>query len=196
MLQFISEIDFIIEIDKLKSVFRKSLVLDQSKNENSAEHSWHLAVAVTVLEPYANFKNMDMLKVTRMALIHDIVEIDAGDTYAYDDEANKLKHEKEVCAADRIYGLLQNDRQNELKNLWYEFEKRESPEAKFVDAVDRFIPIMINYLTQGKQWKAFGVTATKVLTRNNPINDGSTYLWKIVNEIVKESVEKGYLIGS
>lgn len=194
MEKFTTQVDFIIEIDKLKSVFRKSLLLDNSRQENVAEHSWHLAMAVTLLEPYSNFKNMNMLKALKMALIHDIVEIDAGDTYAYDTSANKDKREREEKAAERIYGLLMNSQQDELKNLWHEFEERKTPEAKYVDAVDRFLPIMHNYLTKGLNWQAFGVTPTMVLTRNSPIQDGSEFLWKFVNDIVDEAKEKGYLI--
>ena len=186
-------INFVIEIDKLKSVFRQSLILDASRRESVAEHSWHLAMAVILLETYSNFNKMDMAKAIKMALVHDIVEIDAGDTYAYDPEANKDKLDRELKAAERIYGILPDTQQDELKNIWKEFEARESPEAKYVDAVDRFIPILINYLTEGRQWKLHKVSSQMVLTRNSPIEEGSSYLWNIVNEIVSDSVKKGYL---
>lgn len=190
-----SHIDFIIEIDKLKSIFRQSLITDESRRENTAEHSWYLAMGVTIFEKHSNFKNLDLLKATRMALIHDIVEIDAGDTFAYDTNANKDKFERERKAANRIYGLLENAQQQELKSLWLEFEERKTPEAKYVDAVDRFLPILLNYLTEGKQWKAHGVTSEMVLTRNNPIKEGSDFLWQLVNEIVEDALAKKYLLS-
>lgn len=193
MEKFAQQIDFIIEVDKLKSIFRKSLLTDNSRQENVAEHSWHLAVAVVLLEPYANFRNLDMLKVVKMALIHDIVEIDAGDTYAYDVKANEDKKEREEKAADRIYGLLVNSQQTEMKDLWHEFEERRTPEAIYVDSVDRFLPILHNFLTKGQQWQAFGISSQQVLERNHPIQEGSAFLWNFVTEIIHESVEKGYL---
>lgn len=193
MLTASQELTFLTEIDKLKNVFRQSLLTDFSRRENTAEHSWHLAMAVVVLKTYANEPNLNMEKVITMALIHDIVEIDAGDTYAYDTKANEGKFEREMAAANRIYGLLPDAANNVLKALWLEFEARKTPEAIFVDAVDRFMPMMLNYLTQGRQWLAHGVTRQIVEERNHVISQGSAKLWQIAQKMLIDAENKGYL---
>jgi len=193
MLTASQELNFLTEIDKLKNVFRQSLLTDFSRRENSAEHSWHLAMAVVVLKTYANEPLLNMEKVITMALIHDIVEIDAGDTYAYDAKANEGKFDREMAAANRIYGLLPDIENNDLKELWLEFEARQTPEAIFVDAVDRFMPMMLNYLTQGRQWLAHGVTRQIVEERNHVISQGSEKLWQIAQNMLIDAENKGYL---
>ena len=192
-IDFTPELDFIIEADKLKNVFRQSLITDYSRRENVSEHSWHLAMAVVVLQPYANFKELDMAKVMKMAVLHDRVEIDAGDTYAYDVKANEGKFERELAAAHRIYGLLPKQAGDELKSIWLEFEERKTPEAIYVDAVDRFMPMLLNYLTQGRQWLAHGVTRKTVVERNGVMVQGAARLWDIAQAMLMDAEKKGYL---
>ena len=138
------QMDFIIEIDKMKNIYRQTLVLNEDRAENDAEHSWHLAMMVMLLSEYAN-EPIDVLHTIKMVLIHDIVEIDAGDTYCYDEEGYKDKNERETKAAERIFGILPHDQKNEMYNLWLEFEDRKTPEAKFAAVLDRIQPIMLNY---------------------------------------------------
>ena len=145
------QMDFIIEIDKLKSVFRQSLISDGSRHENDAEHSWHLCMLAVTLEEYAE-EGTDLLKCIKMMLMHDIVEIYAGDTYLYDSEGMMDKAEREHKAADRIYGMLDMEQGEEFKNLWLEFDRAETKEAVFANILDRVQPIMLNYLTGGKMW--------------------------------------------
>ncbi len=191
--RFKQQLDFIIEIDRLKKVVRQTLLMDSSKQENDAEHSWHMALSILLLEEYAILKNVNLLKSVKMALIHDIVEIDAGDTFAYDEKAHHDKTERELKAADRIFGLLPEDQYLSYKNLWLEFEEGKTPEAAFAGAIDKFMPILHNYITEGKQWKKHKVTAEMVLKRNAPIKNGSEVLWSIVENLVDDAVVKGYL---
>ncbi|TLX77770.1 HD domain-containing protein [Labilibacter sediminis] len=186
-------IRFIIEIDKVKQIVRQTLLMDQSRHENDAEHSWHMALALFLLKDYASYEELDLVKAVKMVLIHDIVEIDAGDTYAYDIQANHDKYERELKAAKRIFGLLPEDLQNEFMSLWQEFEEGNSPEAQFVGAVDRFMPILHNYKTQGMQWKKHQVTTKMVEERNKPIQQGSEFLWQKVLDIIEDSKQKGFL---
>ena len=141
---------FIAEADKLKHVFRQSYLSDQSRRENDAEHSWHLCLMVMLLAEHSNFKNLDTLKVLKMVIIHDIVEIDAGDTYIYDEEAKKTQAQREAKAADRLFGLLPDDQSQAFHDLWIEFETESSDEARFAKAVDRLHPMMLNHLAEGK----------------------------------------------
>ncbi|MCF6092884.1 HD domain-containing protein [Microaerobacter geothermalis] len=187
------QIDFIREIDKLKHVYRQTLLMNGSRHENDAEHSWHLAVMAMLLKEHAD-KEIDVLKVMKMVLIHDLVEIDAGDTFCYDDEAKVDKEERERKAADRIFHILPEDQAWELRNLWEEFEGRSTPEACFAAALDRIQPLLHNYYTKGQSWKEHGVTSDKVLDRNRPIKECSQTLWNLAQEIIRQSVEKGYLL--
>lgn len=191
--RFEKHLMFITEIDKLKSVIRNTLLLNNSKLENDAEHSWHISISAIILLEYANNQNLDVLKCIKMLLIHDLVEIDAGDTFAYDEKANQDKFEKESKAADRIFGILPDDQKIEFKNLWIEFEKNLSDEAKYAHTIDSFLPILHNYKTQGKQWKKFGVTPDKVLERNSFIKKGSITIWAYIEKIVEESTKSGFL---
>lgn len=184
---------FLIEIDKLKSIFRQSILADGSRFENDAEHSWHLCMYAIILEEYAP-EGVDMLKVLKMALIHDLVEIYAGDTYLYDVEGNKTKADREMKAADKLYSSL--DKQGaELRALWEEFDLCETPEAKFANCLDRLQPIMLNYLTKGKMWLKNGVHKSDVLERGyRLVNYGHPAIVEFLNNLLDESVEKGYLL--
>ncbi len=159
------QIAFILEIDKLKSILRRTYLVNDPRHENSAEHSWHLAMMAMVLAEHANAE-VNLLRVLKMLLVHDVVEIDAGDTYCYDTGGNDSKAEREMAAAHRIFGLLPNDQRDEMHQLWEEFEARQTPEARFAAALDRLMPILHNYYTQGRSWLEHGVTQTQVIDRN------------------------------
>lgn len=185
------QLQFILEIDKLKTVLRRTLIGD-GRRENSAEHSWHLAMLAILLGEYAN-QQVDTLRVLKMTLVHDIVEIDAGDTFVYDEAGEATKAEREKLAAERIFRLLPGDQAAELRGLWDEYEQRQSPEAKFAYALDRLIPVMLNYARQGDMWRHYGITAGRVLARNESMAAGSQALWEYVKQLVAEAVKKGYL---
>lgn len=186
------QIQFILEIDKLKSIMRRSYLLNQDRHENSAEHSWHLAMMAILLQEYAN-EQIDLPHVIKMVLVHDLVEIDAGDTYCYDDAANSDKAEREQKAADRLFMMLPDDQGEEMRNLWEEFEERLTPEAKFANALDRMMPMMHNYFTNGKAWREHHVGSDKVLGRNAVMKDGSEKLWEFTQSLIEDAVGKGYL---
>ena len=180
------QINFILEIDQLKSVMRRTVVVDQSRQENTAEHSWHLAVMAMVLAEHANHPP-DILKVLKMVLVHDIVEIDAGDTFGYDDDGHKDKAEREQRAADRLFSLLPNDQARELRALWNEFEARETSDARFALALDRLNPILLNLATNGHSWKQHGITRERVIQRNDLMAEGSQGLWSHVTELLAQA---------
>lgn len=189
------QMEFIIEIDKLKKVYRQSFVTGGEKAENDAEHSWHLALMSILLLEYAQTDEAkpDLLRVLKMVLVHDLVEIDAGDTYCYDEEAARDKCLREEKAAGRLFNLLPPDQAAEFRSLWDEFEERRTPEAVFAAALDRLQPVLLNYHTEGQSWKMHGITAEQVLERNNLIREGAPRLWAYVREIISSAVEKGYL---
>ena len=193
--RFRKQLAFIEEIDKVKQIIRQCSLLDESRQENDAEHSWHMAVAMFLFQEYANDTDFDMVKAFKMVLIHDIVEIDAGDTFAYDEAAHHDKEARELKAAHRIFGLLPDDVEDELKKLWLEFEEGLSKEARYVTAIDRFMPLYHNYRTKGKAWLKHGVTAEMVLTRNANIKEGSVFIWEEVVRIVADAKQCGYLAG-
>jgi putative hydrolases of HD superfamily len=182
------QLRFILEIDRLKSVYRRTYVIDGSRHENSAEHSWHLALLAMTLGEHAN-EPLDIGKVIRMVLIHDIVEIDAGDTYIYDAQGNKT--EREHRAAERLFGLLPPDQEREFRDLWNEFEAAATAEARFANALDRFMPQLHNYHSQGRSWKEHGITAERVLTRNVEISHGSLTLWEWTQALIARADEEG-----
>ncbi len=186
------QLDFLREIDRLKGVFRQTYLLDASRKENDAEHSWHLAMYATVLAEHAD-EPVDLGRVLTMVTIHDLVEIDAGDTFAYDDAAHADKADRERRAADRVFGLL-GEQGRPLRAMWDEFEARQTPEARFAAAVDRLQPLLHNYLTEGKAWREHGVHAPQVLAYNAHVGQGSKALGRLVEALVAESVEKGYLL--
>ena len=186
------QIAFLLELDKLKSVLRRTYLVHDPRHENSAEHSWHLGVMALVLAEHANAP-VNVLHVLKMLLVHDVVEIDAGDTYIYDVAGNESKAAREQDAARRIFGLLPGDQQAELTALWEEFEARETPEARFAAALDRLMPMLHNYHTQGRAWQEHGITSDQVLARNGHMADGSAALWEYAEAMIKEAVGKGYL---
>jgi putative hydrolase of HD superfamily len=186
------QLDFILEIDRLKTVLRETLLTDSSRKENSAEHSWQLAVMVIVFSEYAD-DEIDLKRVLKMVVIHDLVEIDAGDTYAYNHEAQEDKEEREREAAERIFGLLPSDQAQEFRTLWEEFESRETSEAMFAKAIDRLQPLILNYHTGGESWKDHDVRLDDVLDRNEIIQDGSERLWAYTEQLIEAAVERGML---
>jgi putative hydrolase of HD superfamily len=191
------QIAFILEIDRLKHVLRRSLTGASSeprRRENSAEHSWHLALMAVLLAEHAD-EAVDVSRVVKMVLVHDLVEIDAGDTYCYDELAAMDKEARERCAAERIFALLPEDQAVEMRGLWDEFEARQTPEAKFANAIDRLQPVMLNYASQGQAWRENGVTSDRVIARNQPIEEGSASLWTFARGLIEDAVDKGYLKG-
>lgn len=182
---------FIQEVDKLKKIGRQSYITDSSRKENDAEHSWHLAMMTMLLSEYAEEK-IDVLKVMSMVLIHDIVEIDAGDTYAYDLEGNQTKRVREEKAAERLFGLLPPDQKTYLRELWEEFEKQETAEAKFARTMDCVQPIMLNAASDGKAWKEHEVRLTQILERNQSTREGSEVLWEYAKKnFIEPNVKSG-----
>ncbi|HET7559768.1 MAG TPA: HD domain-containing protein [Limnochordia bacterium] len=187
------QLAFIREIDKSKRVLRQTLLMDGSRRENDAEHAWHLAVMALVLAEHAKTPKLDLSRVVAMLLVHDLVEIDAGDTFAYDEVGAQDKAEREQRAADRLFALLPDDQGADLRSLWEEFEARATPEARFAASLDRLQPLMHNFATEGAAWRAHGVTADRVLARNRHVEEGSPALWALAQRIIAESVARGYL---
>jgi putative hydrolase of HD superfamily len=187
------QIEFIAECDRLKEVFRQTLNTHSRRAENDAEHSWHLCLCVIVLAEHANSPTLDLLRVLKMLIVHDLVEIDAGDTFAYDTAAMATQHAREVVAAERIFGLLPPDQAREFRALWDEFEAKETPEAKFATAVDRFQPMLLNCRSQGAAWQRHGVTHDRVVARNRHIADGCAPLWDYAEKMLQEIVNAGHL---
>lgn len=184
------QISFIREIDKVKSVFRQNYIMDGSRIENDAEHAWHAALMAVLLSEYAN-EPVDVLKVVKMLLIHDLVEIDAGDTYAYDYAGQATAHERELKAAERIFAILPEDQQQEYRKLWDEFEEYETPEACFAHVMDNFQPLLLNDGSEGKSWKEHGVKKENFLKRNAKTSKGSEILYEYMLKLVDANVEKG-----
>lgn len=191
--RLLKQIEFIVEIDKLKQIFRQNVVTGTSRNENDAEHSWHLAVMAILLSEYAAEKQIDVLRVVKMVLIHDLVEIDAGDTFCYDEKGYEDKEEREQKAAKRLFNILPSDQAHEIWKLWREFEELKTPEARYAACLDRVQPLILNYYTNGHTWKKPGVTSEKVLKRNALLEENAPELWKYAKEIINDSIMKGYL---
>ena len=187
------QIEFIVEVDKLKEIFRQTVTTQSRRAENDAEHSWHLCLCVMVLAEHANFPQLDVLRVLRMLIVHDLVEIDAGDTFAYDTARMADQHAREVVAADRVFGLLPPDQAREFRRLWDEFEARETPESRFASAVDRFQPMLLNCRTEGAAWRKHGVTHDRVLARNAHVAEGARPLWEYAVEMIQQAVNAGHL---
>ena len=182
---------FFREIDKEKFIGRQTYLSDAKRKENDAEHAWHMAIMTLLLSEYANEK-IDVLRTISMLLIHDLVEIDAGDTYAYDEEGKKTQAERERKAADRIYGLLPKEQGKKLYDLWMEFEARQTPEAKFARVMDNIQPIMLNAATEGKAWEEHEVKLSQILGRNEHTADGSKLLWEYAYEsFIEPNMEAG-----
>ena len=184
------QMDFALEIDKEKNIFRQTHLSGMGRNENDAEHAWHMAIMAYLLKEYSN-EEIDIAKVMIMCLIHDIVEIDAGDTYAYDEEGKKTQKAREQAAKERIFGLLPEDQREELSGIFDEFEAFETPEAKFAGAMDNLQPLMLNNSNDGSDWKAHGVNSTQVYGRQSTTAKGSKKLFEYTDKILKENIEKG-----
>jgi len=187
------QIQFIVEIDKLKQIFRQNVVIGAHRNENDAEHSWHMAVMAVLLSEYSRDKDIDILKVLKMILVHDLVEIDAGDTFCYDAKGLEDKAERERKAAERLFNILPKEQAQEIFELWREFEELETPEARFAACMDRFQPLLLNYNTNGHTWQKPGVTYEKVLKRIGLLEENAPVLWELAKEIIDDSVQRGYL---
>ena len=184
------QIAFIKEIDKLKYIKRKTCLFNSTRNENDAEHSWHLAMMALVLSGQSNEK-VDLLKVIKMLLIHDIVEIDAGDTFLFDTTKNHTNTDEELVAAKRIFGLLPEEQAAELITIWEEFEAGESAEAKFAKAMDRFAPMMQNASNNGGTWAEFNVPYETIIEKKKRIKEGSEVVWDYAKDLVDQSLAKG-----
>lgn len=197
-MQLISErmekqIEFIVTIDQLKDITRQSITTGSRRNENDAEHSWHLAVMAILLSEYAEEQNIDLLKVIKMVLIHDLVEIYAGDTYCYDEKANEDKAEREQEAAERLFSILPQDQGEELMNLWREFEEMETYEAAFAACLDRFQPLLLNYNTEGHTWQRPGVNSEKVRKRVEVAKEKVPQLYAYIDRLIQNSIARGIL---
>ncbi len=187
------QITFILEIDKLKKVLRQTVLTDGSRQENSVEHSWHIAIMALVLMEYAQGSPLDLLRVVSMLLIHDLVEIDAGDTCCYDGEGTKDQRDREIRAADRLFKLLPPDQAGQIRTLWDEFEEGTTPEARFAAALDRLQPLLHNYSTNGIMWRKHGIDKGQVVARNDFIADGAPDLWDFAAYLIDDAVDKGIL---
>jgi len=186
------QIEFLVEIDRLKSIVRQSLLVDGSRQEDSAEHSWHLALVAMVLVEHSKAP-VNLFRVLKMILVHDIVEIDAGDTYCYDEEANRSKEEREKKAADRIFSLLPPDQAVEFHSLWEEFESRQTADAVFAAALDRLQPLLNNFRAGGVMWRKHGIRKEQVYLKNSPMEQGSPVLWEYAERMIKDAIEKGWI---
>ena len=187
------QIEFMLEIDKLKHILRRTILTDRSREENSAEHSWHIAMAVFLFSEYAQDQNIDWYRVVKMLLVHDLVEIDAGDTYCYDHQSRKDQAQREQKAAERIFKILPLDQSRSFRELWDEFENRETPESKYANALDRFQPFLQNYVTKGQIWQKNNITRRQVKDRMQPVLDGAPLLWNLVELLIDDAVQKKYL---
>lgn len=186
------EINFIKEIDLLKSIERQTSTFHMMRKENSAEHSWHLAMASFVFKDYAK-TSLNLEKVLLLALIHDVVEIDAGDTFIYGNQESKMAQEEKTL--ERLTALLPEKSKKEIQSIWYEYETNETPEAQYVNALDRFLPIYANYMSKGFSWKKHGIKRQQVVEKNqSKIMLGLPELWPIVEKIMSEAIQEGYLI--
>jgi putative hydrolase of HD superfamily len=187
------QLAFSRELDKLKGVLRRSQLMDASRLENSAEHSWHLASLAILMTEYAA-EPVNLTHVLKMLLVHDVVEIDAGDTFAYDTKNMADQHAREAVAATRIFGLLPPDQTAEFRGLWDEYEAQQTPEARFAMACDRFHPMLLNCLTDGHAWQKHGITHDRVLARNAHVAKGSEVIWEYAVRMIDEAVAKGHLL--
>lgn len=188
------QLAFIKEIDQLKRVQRKSFVSGSRRLENSAEHSWHVAMMAWVLSEHAAPPGVDADRVLKMLLVHDLVEIDAGDTLLYAEaEQHRVQREREIQAAERIFALLPEGQGSAMRALWEEFEARETPDAKFAAALDRLQPLLLNFLSEGAGWRRHGITAPQVYEKNRHIAEGSPELWAAAEQLIEEAIRRGYL---
>lgn len=190
--KFEKQMDFILEIDKAKDIFRQTYISNGIRKENDAEHSWHIAIMAFTLSEYFDDR-IDVLKVIKMVLMHDLVEIYAGDTYCYDTLANEDKAEREMKAANKIYGILPKEQGKEYMDIWLEFEKGESEESKFANILDRIQPILLNYKTDGRAWKEHDIYKEQVMKRNKVVLNGPKEISDFLMNTLNRAVKKGYL---
>ncbi len=186
------QIEFILELDKMKNIYRQTYVLHEDRKENDAEHSWHLAILAFILAEHSN-KPVDVAKVMKMVLIHDVVEIDAGDTYCYDSEGYKTKADREERAAQRIFGLLPEDQKVEMYRLWREFEDSVTDDARFAAVLDRIQPLLLNYTKSGISWKEHDVFKEQVISRNKAYFDVSDDIAELIISIIDDAHSNGWL---
>ena len=192
--RFEKQMSFIREIDKEKMIKRQSYITDGVTHEDDSQHAWHMAIMTLLLKEYSNTE-IDVLKTVSMLLIHDLVEVYAGDTYAYDEEGKKTQAEREAKAADKLYGLLPEDQGEYLKSLWLEFEEQKTPEAKFARTMDCFQPLILNDASDGKAWKDHDVRKSWVMKRNQNTSEGSEEIWEYAREnLIEKNVKKGNII--
>lgn len=187
------QMEFVVEIDKLKQVLRRTITINENRNENSSEHSWHVSVMAILLAEHAADRGIDLLRTIKMMLVHDLVEIDAGDTYCYDEAAGRDRPERESRAADRIFAILPAEQAAELRALWEEFEARATPESRFANALDRLQALLLNYHTHGKTWRKHKVKRDQVIARAEPIEEGSSALWQYAKALIDRAASEGLL---
>jgi putative hydrolase of HD superfamily len=187
------QVEFIVEIDKLKQVLRQNFTTNKPRQENSAEHSWHIAVMAILLAEYAHNTKIDVCRVVKMLLIHDLIEIDAGDTFCYDNFARKNQHERETQAAKRIFNIAPKNQAEKLLILWEEFEACKTPDSRFANAIDRLQPLINNYHSEGKAWIKHNIKRHQVLERNRIIGEEAPKLWDYVKELIDDAVRRGFL---
>lgn len=181
-----------MEVDRQKEIIRQTYLADGSRKETDAEHAWHLALMCMVLSEYAN-EPIDVAKTVMMLLVHDLVEIDAGDTYAYDREGNATKRQREEKAAERIYGLLPKEQGDSLRALWEEFEAMETPEAKFANTLDKIQPVLLTDQAQGKSWREHQVRLRQIMERNARTHEGSEVLWDYIRGVLEKNTDAGFI---
>lgn len=190
--KLLKDIEFIIELDKMKSIFRRTQIIGQDRQEDDAQHSWHISIMAMVLSEYTNEK-IDLLKVIKMLLSHDLVEIYAGDTLCYDKEGQLDKRERELMAAEKIFGILDDNKAEELRALWDEFEEMQTPESLFAASMDRLQPMLSNYKNEGGTWKLYDVSKTEIYKRIAPVKESSDELWSYVNYMIEDAFQKGLI---
>jgi len=189
-----SQLEFLLEVDKMKNVLRRNLVSDGTRRENDAEHSWHFALAALIMAEHAHTDKIDITRVIKMALVHDLVEVYAGDTFAYDKEGYEDKEKRELEAADKLFSMLPENQASEIRALWDEFEEIKTDESKYANSLDRFMPLLLNYNTEGHTWKLRDdITSESVYKRMEPIKTGMPALWDTVCFMIEDSIDKGYL---
>ncbi|MCI7181443.1 MAG: HD domain-containing protein [Schaedlerella sp.] len=186
------QVQFIVETDKAKNIFRQTYLADAGRKENDAEHSWHLALMAYLLQEYSH-EPVDVPKVMLMVLIHDLVEIDAGDTYAYDAEGAVTKQSRETAAADRIFGILPEEQEKHFRRLWEEFEAYETADAKYAHMLDNFQPLLLNDASLGKSWKEHQVKKSQIYKRNEKIRETFPEIWQYMSNIIDRYIESGHV---
>jgi putative hydrolase of HD superfamily len=187
-----NQLEFVREVDRLKQVIRRNYLMDGSRAENTAEHSWHAALTAFILQEHAN-QPVDICRVGKMLLIHDVIEVEAGDTYIYDPTATADQEERELAAAHNLFGMLPEGQGSDLLACWLEFEARQTAEARFAKAIDRFMPMFANYESGGKSWLEHGISKARMLEINHIIADGSETLWQEAQRMIGDAAERGLL---